>query len=179
VIHYFVFVSSNPRLESPPLFAASLPTQFPFWNLPHLTVSLLESAICKMLISQALSFQNLNHNGGYGGGAAMPNLKVLLEVCPDSPPHQQIPTTPRHIPGVRLRCLQAPPWIPLSPLDATPMRHLAKCCKQKAYVSAKSFRCNTYTKHGGRGPALSFLTTRHSPLATASQGPKCPPPALN
>src|SRR5207237_405280 len=24
-----------------------------------------------------------------------------------------------------------------------------KCCKQKAYGSAKPFKCNTYTKHGG------------------------------
>jgi len=29
-----------------------------------------------------------------------------------------------------------------------------KCCKQKTYGLAKPFRCNTYKKHGGRGPVM-------------------------
>jgi hypothetical protein len=38
-----------------------------------------------------------------------------------------------------------------------------KCCKQKTYSIAKSFRCNTYKKQRGGGASLLFP---HSPLNT-------------
>src|SRR5437667_1954462 len=41
-----------------------------------------------------------------------------------------------------------------SPLSATLMGSPRMCCKQKTYCKAKSFRCNTYTKHRGRGKLL-------------------------
>src|SRR5260370_24225701 len=39
------------------------------------------------------------------------------------------------------------------------MQHLclsSYMCKQKTYGTAKSFRCNTYKKHGGGGPSFPF-----------------------
>ena len=40
-----------------------------------------------------------------------------------------------------------------SPLDATLMDIPARGCKQMTYAMAKRFRCNTYKKPGGGGPA--------------------------
>ena len=45
-------------------------------------------------------------------------------------------------------------FVPVSPLAATLMESPCKCCKQKSYGRAKSFRCNTYKKQGVGGPAL-------------------------
>jgi hypothetical protein len=44
-----------------------------------------------------------------------------------------------------------PPSLPKSFVRNT-YRPPRKCCKQKTYGSTKPFRCNTYKKHGGRGP---------------------------
>ena len=46
---------------------------------------------------------------------------------------------------------------PLTSLDATPMDLPASCCKHKTYGTAKSFRCNIYTKLGGYSCQLKGL----------------------
>jgi len=57
------------------------------------------------------------------------------------------------------RSLPARHIAPVTHLDATPTKFPAKCCKQKAYRNANSFRCTTYTKRGGGGPRepISYL----------------------
>src|SRR5260370_6508826 len=52
------------------------------------------------------------------------------------------------------------------------MQHLclsSYMCKQKTYGTAKSFRCNTYKKHGGGGPSFPFW---NSSLRTGHRHPR-------
>ncbi len=104
---------------------------------------------------------------------------VPLSACPTIPlPHHSL-FPPPYPPSSAAHFAQS--WGNVSPLAATLMDPLAKCCKQKTYSRAKSFSCNTYKKRGGRGLQFSSETVFPSwhllspfagsgPLSIATEG---------
>ena len=57
---------------------------------------------------------------------------------------------------------EPPPFKSFSCNTYSPPR---KCCKQKTYVPAKLFRCNTYKKHGGWAVRERFLHSNPHPIS--------------
>ena len=82
------------------------------------------------------------------------NLSSLLPFRSQSPPARFL--CRYHIVGI-------------SPLAATLMDLPAKYCKQKTYVMAKPFRCNTYKNTGGPLLASTPLRTLRLPVSVSLQ----------
>jgi hypothetical protein len=65
----------------------------------------------------------------------------------------------------------------VSPSTAVLMDLPAKCCKQKTYGIANSFRCNTYKKQGGGAPSpLGFDAPPFSRSISSARPPVIFPP---
>src|SRR5205807_118000 len=77
-----------------------------------------------------------NPVGKEGPLRTVPSLRALRPTATNSS-HFSPSRSRQHVP-------------PLTSLAATLMDSPRKCCKHKAYGKAKSFRCNTYKKPGGR-----------------------------
>jgi hypothetical protein len=144
-----VFVDTEPRsaklhqrLEHQPTFASSDALSFLLMQTSYF--QLLACSSTQTAAIHLLLFQSLPHSFHHGGGCTVPHLPI---------------------PQTRRQCTS------LSPLDATPMDLATSVANKRLYVLAKSFRCNTYNKRGGR-PAFPLLLLEYAWLPHHRTSPR-------